>query len=88
MIPPLIILLLFQIIITSLAGSSYVNLPKEFDHTKKILINVQNTDDNECFKCCWVRYLNPADHNPRIIIKPDKDFLKILDFKDKIFSQN
>ena len=29
-----------------------------------------------------VRYLNPADHNPRRIRKTDKDFRKRLDFKD------
>ena len=31
------------------------------------MINIQNTDDNECFKLCLVRYLNPAD--PARIIK-------------------
>ena len=46
------------------------------------MINIQNTDDNECFKWCLVRYLNPADHNPRRITKVDKDFAKRLDFKD------
>ena len=33
-----------------LAGSSYIKLPKELDHPRKGLINIQNTDDNECFK--------------------------------------
>ena len=33
-----------------LAGSSYIKLPRELDHTEKGLINVYNTDDNECFK--------------------------------------
>ena len=33
-----------------LAGSSYIKLPKESDHPRKGLINIQNTDDNECFK--------------------------------------
>ena len=41
-----------------LAGSSYIKLPKELDHPRKGLINVQNTDDNECFKWCLVRYLS------------------------------
>ena len=31
------------------------------------------------------RYLNPADHNPRIITKADKDFAKRLDFKEMKF---
>ena len=33
-----------------LAGSSYIKLPKELDHPRKGLINIQNNDDNECFK--------------------------------------
>ena len=59
-----------------LAGSSYIKLPKELDHPRKELINIQNTDDNECFTCCLVRYLNPADHNLARIKKVDKDFCK------------
>ena len=65
-----------------LAGSSYIKLPKELDHPRKGLINVQNIDDNECFKWCLLRYLNPADHQPARIKKADKDFAKRLDFKD------
>ena len=64
------------------AGSRYIKLPKKLDYPRKGLINIQNTDDNECFKCCLVRCLNPADHNTRRIIKADKDFAKRLDFKD------
>ena len=33
-----------------LAGSSYIKLLKKLDHKRKGLINIQNTDDNECFK--------------------------------------
>ena len=68
-----------------LPGSSYIKLPKELDHPRKGLINIQNIDDNECFKRCLVRYLNPADHKPRRITKGDKDFAKRLDFKDRKF---
>ena len=46
------------------------------------MINIQNIDDNECFKWCLIRYLNPSDHNPRRITKANKDFTKKLDFKD------
>ena len=49
---------------------------------KKGLVNIQNIDDNECFKCCLVRYLTPADRNPAIITKADKGFVKKLNFKD------
>ena len=68
----------------ALPESSYIKLPKELDHPRKGLINIQNTDDNECFKWCLVRYLNPADRNPARITKANKDFAKKLDFKDKI----
>ena len=27
-----------------------IKLPKELDHPRKGLINIQNIDDNECFK--------------------------------------
>ena len=65
-----------------LAGNSYIKLPKELDHPRKGLINVQNTDDSECFKWCLVRYLNSADHSRRRITKDDKDFAKRPDFKN------
>ena len=65
-----------------LAGSSYIKLLKELDHLRKGLINIQNSDDNECFKWCLARYLNPTDYNPRRITNVDKDFAKTIDFKD------
>ena len=65
-----------------LAGSSYIKLPKELDNPRKGLVNIQNNDDNECFKWCLVRYLNPANHHLARITKTDKDFAKRLDFKD------
>ena len=46
------------------------------------MINIQNIDDNECFKWSIVRYVNPANHHPARITKNDKDFTKRLDFKD------
>ena len=44
------------------------------------MINIENIDDNECFKWCLVRYLDRVDHNPKGITKA-----KELDFKDIIF---
>ena len=32
-----------------LAASSYIKLPKDLDHPRERLINIQNTGDNECF---------------------------------------
>ena len=58
-----------------LAGSSYINLPKELNHPRKGLINIQNFSDNEWFKWCLVwYYLNPANHHPTKIRKIDKIF--------------
>ena len=45
------------------------------------MINNGNMDNNECFKCSLVRYLNPADHHLARITKASKDFAKSLDFK-------
>ena len=65
-----------------LSGRSCIKLLKELDHPRESLINIQNTDDNECLKWCMVRYVNLADHNPRNITKADKDFAKRFSFKD------
>ena len=66
----------------------YIKLLKELDHSRKGLINIKDTDDNEFFKWCLVRYLNPPDHHPAKITKADKNFAKRLDFKDKILGKN
>ena len=65
-----------------LAESSYIKLPNELDYTRKGLINIQNIDDNECFKSSIARYVNPANHHPARISKSDQDFAKKLDIKD------
>ena len=46
------------------------------------MINIQNIDDNECFKWCLVRYLHPPDDNPRRIRKVDKKFAREPDLND------
>ena len=65
-----------------LAESSYIKLPKELNHPRKGLINIQNVDDNECFKWCLVRYLNPAYHSPARTTKAGEDSAKKPDFKE------
>ena len=65
-----------------LAGSSFIKLTTELDHPRKGLINIQNIDNNKCFKQSIVRYLNPVNHYQARIIKADKDIAKKLDFKD------
>ena len=61
---------------------SCIKLPKELHHPRKALINIQNTDDNECYRWCLVRYSNPLDHHPTRSAKPGKHFSKRLDFKN------
>ena len=49
------------------------------------MVNIQNIDDNECFKWSLVRYLHPVDHYSATIAKADKDFAKKLGFKNITF---
>ena len=41
-------------------GSSYIKLPQELRNSAKGLINMKN-EDNECFRWCHIRCLNPQD---------------------------
>ena len=66
----------------SLAWRIYIKLPKELNHLRKGLINIQNIDDNGCFKWWIVWYLHSVDHNPKRFTKADKEIAKKLDFKD------
>ena len=67
----------------SLAGSSYMKLPKKLDYPREGLINIRNTND-KCFKLILVRYLHPVDHNPKRIKKLIKILLKSLILKREI----
>ena len=60
-------------------GSSYIELPQELKHNKKGLINMKN-NDNECFRWCHIRYLNPQDKYPQRIKKIDKEYINQLDY--------
>ena len=51
-----------------LAGSSYIQLPSELNNSMKGLINIKNKD-NECFKWCHVRFINPTNSHPERIKK-------------------
>ena len=54
-----------------LKGSSYIPLPVELRNSSRGLVNLKN-EDNECFRWCHIRYLNPQEKNPQRIIKSDK----------------
>ena len=60
-------------------GSSYIKLPEELRHPKKGLINMKNKD-NECFRWCHIRYINPQDKYPQRIKKSDKEYINQLDY--------
>ena len=60
-----------------LKGSSYIKLPQELKN--KSLINLQNKD-NECFRWCHIRHLNPQEKDPQRIKKTDKEYISKLDY--------
>ena len=60
-------------------GSSYIKLPTELRNSAKGLINMKN-EDNECFRWCHIRHLNPQDKYPQRIKKSDKAFIKNLNY--------
>ena len=62
-------------------GSSYIKLPEELRNSNKGLINMKN-EDNECFRWCHIRHLNPQDKNPQRIKKSDKAYIKNLDYSE------
>ena len=64
-----------------LKGSSYIKLPLELRNSAKGLINMKNKD-NECFRWCHIRHLNPQDKYPQRIKKTDKQRIGKLDYSD------
>ena len=60
-------------------GSSYIQLPVELRHHMKGLINMKN-EDNECFRWCHIRRLNPQDKDPQRIKRCDKEYINKLDY--------
>ena len=63
----------------TLHGSSYIELPTEHRNPKKGLINIKNKDD-ECFRWCHIRHLNPQEKNPQRIKKEDKKMINELNY--------
>ena len=60
-----------------LAGSSYIKLPQ--DLRNRGLINLQN-NDQECFRWCHIRHLNPQEKDPQRIKKVDRVYIKDLNY--------
>ena len=62
-----------------LRGNSYIPSPKELRNSMCGLINLKNID-NECFRWCHNRHLNPSKKNPQRITKEDRESVKGLDY--------
>ena len=63
-----------------LHGPSYMELPMKLRNPKKGLINIKNKD-NECFRWCHIRHLNPQKKDSQRIKKDDKQFIGELNYK-------
>ena len=64
----------------SLNGSSCIELPTELRNPKKGLMNIKNKD-NECFRWCHIRHLNPQRKDPQRIKKDDKRLIEGLNYE-------
>ena len=62
-----------------LNGSSYIELPTELRNSKKGLINMKNKDE-ECFRWCHIRHLNPQTKYRERIKKDDKKMINELNY--------
>ena len=60
-------------------GSSYIKLPQELRNSAKGLINMKNKD-NECFRWCHIRHINPQEKYPQRIKKVDKQYIEKLNY--------
>ena len=67
-----------------LKGRSYLPLPEELRNSRKGLINIKN-DDNECFRWCHVRHINPVKKDPQRITQKDRGIEKTLDYSGVTF---
>ena len=66
-----------------LKGSSYIELPSKLRNSAKGF-NLTN-NDNQCFRWCHIRHLNPQRKYPQRIKKCDKEYIKNLDYMDVNF---
>ena len=67
-----------------LHGSSYVELPMELKNSAKGSINIKNKDD-ECFRWCHIRHLNPQKKDPQRTKRDDKQYIEKLDYTNIVF---
>ena len=68
-------------------GNSYIPLPVELRNSAKGLINIQNKD-NEYFRWCHIRYLNPQNKDPQRVKIIDKEMVPQLNYQGVEFPVN
>ena len=68
-----------------LRGNSYIPLPEQLRHGREVLVNIKNKD-NECFRCCHVRQLNPQEVHPGNVKKSDRKMAQELNYQGVEFA--
>ena len=68
-------------------GNSYIPLPVELRNSAKGLINIQNKE-NECFRLCHIRYLNPQNKDPQRVKIIVKEMVPQLNYQGAEFPVN
>ena len=68
-----------------LEGSSFIELPSSLKSKMNGLINIENRDDNECFRWCHVRHLEPKDQRVSKITSSDRKAAATLNYKGVSF---
>ena len=63
-----------------LSGKSYMKLDESLQHPMHGLINLKNKD-NECFRWCHIRHLNPQAKDPQRIKKADRKMVEKLNYE-------
>ena len=64
-----------------LKGGSYIKLPKEIS-TKKAVVNMKNTKDDQCFLWCVLRALNPVERDKERIDSKLKSKIDTVNMED------
>ncbi|CAB4012236.1 uncharacterized transposon-derived [Paramuricea clavata] len=64
-----------------LVGSSFIELPDSLKSDRNGLINIENMDDNECFRWCHVRHLMSKAKRATKITRSDRKFAETLDYR-------
>ena len=62
-------------------GSLYIKLPTELRSNMKGLINIRN-EDNQCFRWCHIRHLNPQDVHSERIKQSDRQYIEKLNYNN------